>query len=115
MFSRLPSLIDLFFLAWAWVYQWYSILKPIFLCFLARAEGSAVASAFQDKSETLQFWHITVFVGLLGILVTNVQGARYFYHDNRPYVAALAAIDLDTPFLIATQAEEYAKGRRRAS
>ncbi|CAK0829035.1 unnamed protein product [Prorocentrum cordatum] len=114
MLASLPSYIDLFFLALAWVLQWYSILKPIVLSLVAREGGPVVASVLQDESEGLRFWHIKVFSGLVGILVTNVLGTLYFWRADLPRVAALAALDLDTPFLIATQAEDYAKGRRRA-
>lgn len=101
MVSSVLAYVDLFCLLLAWLNQWSSILTEIYLRVLAHVEGSAVAN---------EFWYITVFVGLLGILVTNVLGARYFYRDDRPLLAALAACDLDTPYLVATQGQDYAKG-----
>jgi hypothetical protein len=101
MVSGILIYVDLFSLLWAWLNQWSSILTEIYLKVLAHVEGSAVAN---------EFWYITVFVGLLGILVTNVLGAQYFYRDNRPLEAALAACDLETPYLVATQGQDYAKG-----
>lgn len=89
---------------WAWLYQWFSILREIYLQVLFHVEGPAAVAS------TSSFWFITVFVGLLGILVTNVLGVLYFYRDNRLVFCVLAACDLDTPFLVATQAKDYVKG-----
>ncbi|CAK0814813.1 unnamed protein product [Prorocentrum cordatum] len=89
---------------WAWLYQWFSILREIYLQLQAHAEGPAAVAS------TSSFWFITVFVGLLGILVSNVLGVLYFCRDNRLVLCALAACDLDTPALVATQAQDYVKG-----
>lgn len=117
-----PSIMmyaDLLFLVWAWLFQWGSILKEVFLKILANAEGSAVATSsfeawyvpvFVGLPSSSEFWYIVVFSGLLGILTTNVLGAMHFYRDGRYFLSALAACDLDMPYLVATQAREYARG-----
>mmetsp|Transcript_35919 Transcript_35919/g.95140 ORF Transcript_35919/g.95140 Transcript_35919/m.95140 type:complete len:217 (-) Transcript_35919:1536-2186(-) len=104
MFAYVLSCVDLSCLMWAWLYQWFSILHEIYLQLQAHAEGPAAVAS------TSSFWFITVFVGLLGILVSNVLGVLYFYRDNRLVFCALVACDLDTPALVVTQAQDYIKG-----
>ena len=50
--------VELFFSVWAWLFQWGSILKEIYLQILANAEGSAVATS------SFEAWYVPVFVGL---------------------------------------------------
>jgi hypothetical protein len=105
MSSVVLSCIDLLSLLWAWVYQWWSILAAIYVQILVRVEGPSAATPSSD------FWYAQVFVGVSGILVTNFLGASHFYHDNRFFLCGLAAVDLDTPYLVLTQAQAYSEGR----
>lgn len=111
--------VDLFFLLWAWLYQWGCILKELYLQALVHAEGSMVVNSsfdfwqipvFLGLPSSSQFWYITVFIGLAGILVTNVLGVIHYIQDRRFFLCALALVDWDTPYLVATEGQEYAKG-----
>ncbi|CAK0888907.1 unnamed protein product [Prorocentrum cordatum] len=103
MLSALLSYLDLLFLIGAWLSQWGSILTQVFWAAEAHFEWGNEAAA-------PPFWHVTVFIGLVGVAVTNVLGARYFYQSGRLFLSVVAALDLDTPVLVVTQGRAYAEG-----
>ncbi|CAK0814895.1 unnamed protein product [Prorocentrum cordatum] len=69
MFSALLSYLDLIFLIGAWLSQWGSILT--------QASWAAEAHFERDAAAAPPFGYVTVFVGLVGVAVTNRLGARY--------------------------------------